>query len=74
MLGLHSNKPVKQLTEHRAPYSEESTAQLSPSVLANGRVRDDDHKTNRLLDRTPATRGGSGAGNRKETEHAVVDK
>ena len=32
---------------------------LSPSVLSKKRLRDDDHKDEPTLDRTPATRGGS---------------
>ena len=49
-------------------------AWLNPSVLANGHVRDDNHKTNRPLDWTPATHGGLGAQHHKETEHVVIDK
>ena len=49
-------------------------AQLNPSILANGHVRDDDHKTNRPPDWTPAMHGGLGAQHRKETKHAITDK
>jgi hypothetical protein len=41
-------------------------AWLSPSVLSKKRLRDNDHKTDRPLDRTPATRRGSGARTRNK--------
>ena len=34
-------------------------ARLSPSILSKKRLRDDDHKDELTLDRTPAMRGGS---------------
>ena len=39
--------------------SKKNVARLSPSVLSKKRLRDDDHKDEPTLDRTPATCGGS---------------
>ena len=50
-------------------------ARLSPSIFIKKRLREDDHKDELTLDRTPASGGGSRkVGLSKETERVVVER
>jgi hypothetical protein len=56
-----------QLTKHHDSSNKENMAQLNPSIFLRKRLRENDHKTRRPLNRIPAVRGGSRAQTRKAT-------
>ena len=57
--GPHLDYTVNSSPSTMFRPSRKNMARLSPSVLSKKRLRDDDHKDEPTLDRTPATCGGS---------------